>query len=549
MAKPVWLRLALLVSLMLGLGAVPAMAETRLAGLRGGKVWIAVDTPGAELAVSLRSAYGWAEPVRLYGPDGRLEKELQVSRGSTAETRLTLDTPGVHMLHLKRSYVAALEIDGARVEVEPLAHETSVQASGGAKVYFRVPEGTAKFTLFVDNRIGLRGADVRAVVHAPDGKTRTVEKAGFTRRQLLDRLGARGLGQSGQPLSDGVPDPSVAELKPAFVDFDAPVAGVWSLDLTGDDAGVWLDGIANRFAVSPDGLFAVGEGAAVAARVTLTDDAISAPILGSVGHLGPPENPYETKILSYGVRGDQIYLHQGPGGFDHMERLAQRQGVHSLVILRSLDAATIKLGPREGFARAAAWVAEVLHKAGRPWDSFTLQVMNEPNLEYRMEDYLTALGGFIAGLKEAGVPMDKLDLAAPALGSGESPEIVDWPWIEAVIDRYDRDVDTIVWNLYRVRDVEDTDLYAAAVAKTAKIIHDHDTDGRFQDIVIGATNRVGGFSDDAVFDGAEAGVWWASVIANVANTGEVKMLDYFSTLDAGPLRAKGLFARDWRAKP
>lgn len=543
------LRLALLALLVLGFGVVPAMADTRLAGLRGGKVWIAVDAPGAELAVSLRPAYGWSEPVRLYAPDGRLEKELEISRTATTEVRIALAAKGVHMLHLKRSYVAEVRVSGARVEVEPLAHETSVQAPGGAKVYFRVPEGTARFTVLVDNRIGLRGDDVLAVVRAPDGATETVRKAGFSRRQLLDRLGALGLDQSGQPLSSATPDPTIAELSPASRDYVAPAAGIWSLALTGADAGVWLDGIPNRFAATPEELFPPMEVAPVAAKVTLTDEAIGAPVLGAVGHLGPPGNSYEAKILSYGVRGDQIYLHQGPGGFDHMERLVQRPGVHSLVILRSLDAPTMKLGAHAGFVRAGEWVAGVLAAAGRPWDSVTLQVMNEPNLEYRMEEYLTALGGFIEGLKAANAPLDKLDLAAPALGSGDSPEIVDWPWIEAVIDRYDRDVDTIVWNLYRVRDVEDTDLYAAAVAKTVQIIHDHDTDGRFQDIVIGATNRVGGFSDDALFDGAEAGVWWASVIANVANTGQVKMLDYFSTLDSGPLRAKGLFARDWRVKP
>lgn len=543
------LRSALLALLILGLGVGPALAETRLAGLRGGKVWIAVDAPGAELSVSLRPAYGWSEPVRLYAPDGRLEKELEISRERSTETKLALDAKGVHMLHLKRSYVAEVRVEGARVEVEPLMHETSVQAPGGAKVYFRVPEGTASFSVRVDNRIGLRGEDVLAVVRAPDGGTETVRKAGFSRRQLLDRLGALGLDQSGQPLSAATPDASIAELSPAGHTYTQPAAGIWSFALNGADAGVWLEGIPNRFAVTPEELFPSVEAEPVAAKVTLTDEAIVAPVLGAVGHLGPPGNPYEAKILSYGVRGDQIYLHQGPGGFDHMERLVPRPGVHSLVILRSLDAATMKLGAHDGFVRAGEWVAGVLAAAKRPWESFTLQVMNEPNLEYRKDDYLTALGGFIEGLKAANVPMDKLDLAAPALGSGESPEIVDWPWIEGVIDRYDRDVDTIVWNLYRVRDVEDTDLYAAAVAKTVKIIHDHDTDGHFQSVVIGATNRVGGFSDDALFDGAEAGVWWASVIANVANTGEVNLLDYFSTLDSGQLRAKGLFARDWRVKP
>ncbi len=524
------LRRALLVLLLVVLGAAPALAETRLAGLRGGKVWIAVDEPGAELVVSLRPAQGWAEPVRLYAPDGRIEAEIEASRSTVAETRVSLDVTGVHMLHLKRSYVAEVRVGGARVEIEPLAHETSIQAPGGARVYFRVPEDAAQFTVHLDNRIGPRGADVLAVVRAPDGGIGTLRKPGFDLGQ-----GADGLDPC-QPLA-APPDADLAAFHSASRTYAKPAAGIWSLAFNGAEAGVWLEGVPNRFATAPEDVFPPSDPAPVDARITLTDVAIAAPVLGVASELGPPGNPREAEILGHGVRGDRIDLDPTPGDFD---RLAPRPGVHSLVVLRSFDA-------HAEFARAGEWVAGALDAARRPWDSFTLQVANQPEAGSRMEEYLDALGGFIAGLKAANAPMGKLDLAASAPGSGEG--ILDWPWIAGAVDRYDRDVGTIVWTLCRIRNVEDTGLYADAVAKTAKIIRDHDSDGHFQDIAIGAVARAGGLADDALFDGAEAGVWWASVIANVANTGQVKLLDAFSLQDSGPFQARGLFARDGRAKP
>lgn len=521
--------------------AAPATAET-LAGLRGAKVWLDADA-GAKLRVDLQPLYGWNEPVWLYGPDGRRAAGIEIARDHKATTEVAL-APGLNLLHLKRSYVATLNIEGARAQIEPLPFETSVRAPRGGEAVFLVPPGTRDFDFVLDNRIGLRGAAVRAVLSAPDGTRHEIAKAGFERDTLAAHFGAAS--QTGQPLS-AAEAADVPQLVPARLHFGSPPAGVWRVALTGEDAAFWLEGIANRFARDAGSLVPPVAAPSPSVRVEIGAETIMPPVIGAASHLGPPGNEYEAKVLAYGTRGDEIYLHQWEGGFPHMERLAARGGVRSLVILREPDAKARALGPREGMAQAARWVAEVLRTAGRPWDEITLQMLNEPNLEMSLARYLDGLGGFIDGLRASGLPMRELDLAAPALGSGDSAEIVDWPWIAATLDRYGADIRTVIWNLYRVRDPLDADLYAKAVAQTAELIRRHGDRG--QRIAIGGTNRLGGFADDAVFDGVEAGVWWSAVLSQVANTGRVSRMDYFTVLDGGRLRAKGLFDRNWQPKP
>ncbi|SDE31877.1 hypothetical protein [Rhodospira trueperi] len=535
-----------------------AGAETTLAGLRGGKVLILVE-PGtvADLTVTLAPVYGWAEAVTLFGPDARVLQRLDTSRTLSTTETIRLSSPGLHVLHLKRSYMAEVNVSGAKTAFQPLLYQTSLRLPHTTRTYFTVPSGTDAFTAAFNNRVGLRASDGVAEIQGPDGFRARMARDGWSHSDLTN-----GVTVDPEIATYFTPDEEPDEFVPSTQRVSDPAPGVWSVDLLGNDVAFWLEGVPNRLAIRPTDLFTLEDPAPVAVRATIGMTALRPPILGSVGHLGPPGNARERQILDHGVSADKIFLHQRgdpeTDRFSHPERLAPRADVFSLVVMRSVSDTLMGWPLAAAFEAAGKWagteLAAVHRETGRPMDTLALQVLNEPNLgwngaRYRdLDDYLVALDAFIDGLEATDIG-ESVPLAAPALGSVSSETLIDWPWIEAVLDHQDAAIDVIVWNMYEIFELEDTNLYAEGLHRTRELIRTHDTDGQEEEIIIGATNRVGGLSDAGLFDGRIAGVWWSSVIANVANTGLAKALYYFQTLDTGPLRDKGLFRSDWSAKP
>jgi hypothetical protein len=85
--------------------------------------------------------------------------------------------------------------------------------------------------------------------------------------------------------------------------------------------------------------------------------------------------------------------------------------------------------------------------------------------------------------------------------------------------------------------------------KADSLIAALDSDGRREEILIGATNLRGGIvlQNDRQ-DGAYSALWWPSVLCNALGTGRCRLINYFFLIDQGA-RRKGLLFEDWRPKP
>ena len=538
------------------LGAQP----NTLSGLGEGKVFFNVTRPPAGVELRYRPRYGWDEAISLFGPDGRLMARYRWGHQSTGCQAFRLDRgPGIYVLLLKPSYTYEITTSSAGMVFAPDDQGPALFKSyGRGRLTFRVPDGTPRFSLAFTNVFNFKGCAARLTLFDPSGKQVAERNRPRVRRDAFLKRVAGATHkklQKGQEGSDTTLSAPPAALQASKIRIDAPRPGFWSLDIgalnrSGDRIGIALEGIANYLAGSDRHWF---EPRFNAPAVRVCADIVSLdsgqrPLLGMVGHMGRPNGPEEKLLKRFGQQADKLFVWprdliatgKGPA-LRHAERYDPAHGSYSLVVLRAMDQAADPQDLCRQTARA------LLDGMGRNPDSFCLQVFNEPNLVLSFNDYLNRFLDCAGAVKQDPATRG-VHFAGPGLGSGEEADILDWQWLEKLITRADPYVDLISWNLYRVKDLQDTYLYAEAIEKVWTIIRRADRDGQLEPILIGATNRCGGLAADALFRGWQAGLWWASTLSQVINTGKVKGIYYFNTMDhQGWGRKKGMF--DDRQRP
>jgi hypothetical protein len=554
--------MACLWMLLLGCPVVSAALPTALSGLGEGRVYFKVTQPPATVELSYRPRYGWDEPISLFGPDGRLMARDRLGHKFAGSKAYRLDKgPGIYVLLLKPSYSYDIATDSLGTVFAPDRHGPAVyQSHGRQRMVFYVPQGCRQFDLAFTNVFNLKGRAARLTLFDPSGEQVAVRNRPQIDRDAFLREAAgtayRDL-QQGQKGSDMTLSAPPAALKASRIHIDAPRPGFWSLDSgslkrSGGRIGIALEGVPNYLAGSAQQWFIPDVKApAVSASAHIVPlDSAPGPVLGMVGHMGRPGIPEEALLKRFGQQADKLFVWPRDltasamgATLRHAERYDPAHGSYSLVVLRALDQAA---EPQEMCVKTAS---ALLEGVGRHPDSFALQVFNEPNLAFGLNGYLDRFLDCARAVKEDPATRS-VHIAAPGLGSGEEADILDWQWIEKLIQRADPYVDLITWNLYRVKDPQDTCLYTEAIEKVWALIRQADKDGELEPIIIGATNRRGGLSADELFDGPQAGLWWASTLSQVINTGKVKGIYYFNTMDhQGWGRKKGMFDHRLRPKP
>jgi hypothetical protein len=157
---------------LLGCGTVPAAAPNTLSGLGAGKVFFNVTQPPAKVELRYRPQYGWDEPISLFGPDGRLMARYRWGHRSTGNQSLRLDRgAGIYVLLLKPSYSFDITASGSGMVFAPDGQGPAlVRNHGRQRLFFRVPEGTDRFSLAFTNTFNLKGRRSRLTLFDPTGK-------------------------------------------------------------------------------------------------------------------------------------------------------------------------------------------------------------------------------------------------------------------------------------------------------------------------------------------------------------------------------------------
>ena len=537
-------------------------SSNTMSGLREGRVYVYVDDKPETVKLIYRPLYGWDEPVLLFSPDGRVMAKDRFEHKRTGFKVYHLDKgKGVYAFLLKPSYVYTLETSATKMVFSPEPEMPGFYRKiSGQSLVFKVPEGTRNFTIFFSNIYKFKGFNAELELLDPSGKTVTRRyKVGMKRDEAMQRLtGFRPEDiKQGQRGSDFAISSAPLEIMGDSIETHDPEPGFWTVrvgttGLRPYKIGLWLEGIPNCFAGRDKYWF----------RPEFTKDPVSAsihisaqplsirPFLGIVGHMGKPGSAEELTLKALGQRGDKLFLRQdkmipsaGVYKLPNKCRFSPEHEAFSLIVFRNELSWIRKHSLTERLANWGLWAKKtsemLLKQTGRKPETFVLQVLNEPNLEISFNEYYSIFSVCARTVKNCPTT-SKILFAGPGLGSGEEQGIIDWNWIRMLITEADPLVDLITWNLYRVKNLEDTFLYSEALEETYRIIKENDNDGQIEDIIIGATNREGGWAPDRLFNSWEAALWWASTLTHVINTGKLKAVYYYNIIDKGYGRKKGM---------
>ncbi len=554
-------------------------AEQQLTRLRQGRVHIQTDGVADNLTIHYSPIYGWNEPLMLLGPDGRLLRKEFLGHEDSGKLTIKLDQgPGNYELILKPSYMWRLSLSGGKMVYEPPKETTGLRMifKGGA-LYFLVPDNTVSFKLFWTNRRGYKGPDARIQVFNPNNELISDDEMSKIDPQIACRM----LGLERSECSGGAFSPRFDPAPPHEISIHDPLSGIWKIYIGPINApfprevGVWLSGIPSLFAQNPESLYVPqDETLPVSSNITVLDDKLSKPLLGVVGPFGPAGGAREKMMTDYGVQAEKVFLNHDnqependnidPYDADirafnfsrHKNRLWPRPGRFSTVVFNHWAGWMKSMTFSDRVPEWSEWahVAAVYAMQERQMksDAMTVQFFNEPNFVMKMDQYIALLKA--AGSRIKNDPQSTgCPIAAPAISTAlskynpDTRNFLNKNWIQQTLKEADEFVDIVMFNVYGARDLEDTFLYTTIVDQVDQIIRETNPDGIIEPIIIGATNREGGLAPTHLFNDWEGGLWWASVLSQVMNTGRVKVINYFSIIDAG-IRQKGLFTENRKPK-
>jgi hypothetical protein len=553
-------------------------AVAGLTGLRQGRLHVLAGDKGGQIKVDFKPTFGWSEPLLFYGPDGRLLNKTFPNRSSGGQLLFNLDRgPGHYVLILKPSYQYQVSVTGGQMVYQPPVEQTGLRVLyGQQELYFVVPQGVPEFTLYWMNHRGYKGSAARITLYDPAGRRVDDQSAPLVdpAKIMADLIAA---GQDSSELNtsagSGNFNPDTNPVPPMEIHVASPPPGSWKVVVgttdgtVADNVGLWLEGAPSFFSNQPNQYWQPKNGKDTAwAKVAVTAKVLPKPLLGVVGFYGPPGGVQEQGLYEYGVQAEAPYLlhplmepkndNTDPAKADaakfqlkHTTNILPRPGKFSLVILERWADWVNGLPAQKQTQEWAEWV-EVSTKAlveqqKMPPTGTAVQFMNEANVRMDLSQYLGFLQAAGTRLKNNYVTKS-IPIAAPAIATGLSKgdtkglSFLDTRWIEESLRKYDSLVDVVVFNVYGASELEDTLLFPMLVEQVSGIIKTVNPDGKIEPIMIGATNREGGLVSPRLFNEWDGGLWWASALAQVANTGQVKVINYFNLVDKG-IRQKGLF--------
>jgi hypothetical protein len=563
-------------------------APQEMSELRQGRIHIYTQGKNEILTVSYQPEYGWNEPLLFLGPDGRLIKKMFLGHKAAGTINLPVsEGPGHYVLILKPSYLWRVSLSDGCMLFEPPVEMACVKRDfSDPPFFFQVPAHTAGFDFFAINHRSYKGQAARVKLFDPKGQMVADKKMPEVSPEiLLKKLKSLGVDTSEIRSSAGSGNfnPPSDLIPTEHIHVSSPQSGIWKVEIgtagnfMADNVGFWVEGIPSYFSMSANGLenephppgasFSASD--FIPVTVTVSDQQLNPPILGVVGPFGPDNGPRQAKMTEYGIQAENVFLSHGaeepnndnadPGTanlfsfhFNDQKDLYDRPGKFSLVVMDRFAGWLATLPPSTRALEWAEWAAVsadnlITQRKLNP-DHFVIQFLNEPNKILEMEQYLGLLKAAGSRIKQN--PKTRhFRIGAPAIAAGLSldtqkdHDFLDTRWIEESLKQADSLVDSIVFNVYGARDLEDTFLYDALIETVDRLIRKYDSDGVIEPIIIGATNREGGLVSNRLFCDWQGAVWWACVLTRVINTGKIKAINYFNIIDKG-IRKKGLFTAD-----
>ncbi len=571
------------VSLLLLAAALPSCGEdanAQLEWIRRGRVYLRVRDKG-QIRIQVEPAHGPADYAYLYGPDGRTLERKRLSGGFRGTLTRALDAgPGTYILIPSPSHRMRIEVTGAELTFEPETDFPSLfQKLGGSSYTLRVPEGCQRFTFCATNQQDWEGSPAVVRLFRPDGQIeRAFEFDALDENRILERLGITPeMAAHYKSQGDTAEVPEFRLLIERHEVRD-PAAGLWRVEagVTGpksDDIGFWLEGIGNRFAPAGSVPFDP-ELAPVSAEIRIDARRAIGPC-GDVGVVwgwtGKREETLEV-FRTLGLSADKHFFPQVDMEMENDDddpRHIRWDGFLFAPFLDRMNAyreQALPLTSLMAITRITPWAVRDMEEvteyveacvryhvveAGLDPAKLYWQFLNEPNHDVALSDYVAAFRA--AGRRLAatlGAEGIDVHFGGPSTGNAwRDAEAVPWEWLQRLIAEADAELDFVVWNQYRLGRLEDTWRYRKHIARVDSLLRAHDTDGRLEEIVIGATNLRGGIvlQKDRQ-DGAYSALWWPSTLCQALGTGRCRLINYFFLVDQGA-RRKGLLTADWKQKP
>ena len=560
----------------LAVGCSQPAPDAELSAIRRGRVFVHAGE-GATLEIHVEPTHGPADFGYLIGPDGRTLVRRRFPPGFSGSLSQPLSL-GTHVLIPSPSHRTDVRVWNGSLTLETETEFPTWHLSGTTRVDFVVPDDTSSFTVHATTQ---HAWETRA------GRVRVLDPAGEERARMefetLDQDGIlASLGLTPERIEFYRSQGDTAEV-PEFrllidtVDLEEPESGRWTIEATvdglvEDDIGVWLSGVPNRF-LPAGGRTVPDERGIAAASVRVFPDRV----VGARGDIGA--------VWGFTVHQEEsraVYRELGLTGSKHFFPQVDMEPVNDdgdpfttdesaflfssyrdrldpyrdpsfpltalMAVTRPAEFAMTSKDEIAEFASAAVGYHQ--RTLGLAPDGLYWQFLNEPNHYVARAEYVDAFRTVGRRLRRDFGEELEIKWGGPALGNASGEENpVEWEWIESLLRDADEELDFVVWNQYWLPRLEDTWRFGAHVAHADSLIAALDTDGRIEDIVIGATNLRGGIVlETEKQDGAFSALWWPSVLCRTLGTGRVRLVNYFFLIDQGA-RRKGLLRSDWSRKP
>lgn len=539
-----------------------AFTKNRMTGLCEGRIFINVIDESATVTLRYTPLYGWNEPLLIFSPDGRIMENILLGHEKRGSRSFCLNKgPGIYQIIIKPSYVWDIETDAEKMIFEPVSETASLfRKISDAPLFLKIPPHGKPTEIYFTNLHHFKAREAGLTITDSGGLiVADVKRDAVTREESLALLtnGSSVVSDENQAGSDFSPETMPQKLKPVSVLLPDNENG-WTV-ITGATeniparVGIWSSSRPILLSSGPSSWF---EPDFSNCRVDVELDVAPNPLnqvprIGLVGNMGAPGSVVESILKEAGQQADKLFLHQAEmmnetGGFTFPRSLwfSPAHETNSLIVFRSAAAWMKNLDRKTQVYAWATWckrsAEELVVNLHRTPDTFSFQVLNEPNLETDLATYLYLFNASAAYVKSDSA-LNRVQFSGPGIGSGEENDILDWEWIVQLLEKADPLLDIVTWNMYRIKNPEDTFLFRNAIMETDRLIRTCDRDGSHEKIIIGATNRQGGLAPDRLFNSKEAAIWWASAVIQSSSTDRLNAIYYYNTIDKGFGRKKGMF--------
>ncbi len=534
--------------------------RNRIEGLREGSVYVRTEKEFEEIVIAALPEYGWKEKILIFGPDGQLFKSLDANRKKCEFVVQTKDI-GDYRILLKPSYSYDIYTSANKMVYMPVKNGAGLFRNfSDHSLYFPVEDGN-DITLLYSNHRGYKGSSISFDLRNEEGKSLwNFDLDSFSVNDVLDqqeeKLNKKGLDRSDTNFIKDPYPPTKKNFLPKKDEF-------WSVKLGGfisDDSGFWALDKDLYLCGSPENFF-VPNPYYSQTKIEIEEEITSIPLVGCVGWSGTIGSEEDKTFTNLNLNGDKFFALQVSDEKEthgdlieynwrrHKMIKNQRPDLKTLYVLKSMSPKYEKLPLYKKFKAFEQWtdaICSEIRKNPNEYgqkDRFVIQPLHEPNLSKTFDEYLPYL-------KSAGRAAHRLEMkvGGAALGSGKEQSLLDYDWYKNMLIEADEYVDAVIWNTYRVRELEDTYLYNEMIEDLTKIIQVHDRDNHYEPLILGATNRKGGLVDSSIFSTWESSLWWASLLYHVAGHPNLEQIYHYRIKDV-QIRKKGFLKQDGTLKP